>query len=61
MYILVVYVCATFSPDSGSECRWVTITSRPLETRQQCEELAKKVATTPSIVRTECRDPSDAP
>jgi hypothetical protein len=38
MYILVVYVCATFSPDSGSECRWVTITSRPLARISQTVE-----------------------
>jgi hypothetical protein len=58
MFILVIYVCAVNQPP---DCRWPTITPRPLESREQCEELAKKAATTPSIVTTECRDPSDVP
>jgi hypothetical protein len=60
MFILVVYVCAVNQPQP-LDCRWGVITPRPVETRAQCEELAKKAATNPFIVKAECRDPSDAP
>jgi hypothetical protein len=36
MFIPVVYVCV-----ASDFCRWLTVTPRPLETREQCEELER--------------------